>query len=459
MDTEVFAFLKASGMLPRGSRVLVAYSGGADSTALLHFLWANQETLGLTVLAAHVNHGLRAASEQEEQAVRAQCQAWGVPLFVFHARLAQRPRPGGMGEEEWARQERYRFLHRCAGEQGALIATAHTRSDNAETVLMNLARGAGLRGLAGIPPVRDGVIRPLLPVTRQQVEDYCRANALAYVTDESNLTDRYARNRVRHTALPALSTVNPAAVRNIGETAAEMRQLGDFLDGLAKTALEGAREGEGFRTAPFLAAHPALRGAMLRAVAAPAGPLDRRRQALCEKLLAAPGAVQLSGQWRLVSDGARLFLRPVSPPPAPGPVYPFSEGRFPFPGSLELEVRFLSYEEYINICGNEKNLLKNGADCAKIMGTVSLRTRAAGDRYTLPGRRVTKTMKKWMNECGVPAPLRDQLPLLCRGSQVLFCPAGGFCHGLAPGPGCRRVAYLRLHGAENWLEETKCTAM
>ena len=459
MDTEVFAFLKKTGMLPRGSRVLVAYSGGADSTALLHFLHTHSGRLGLWVSAAHINHGLREASGQEEQAVRAQCEAWGVPLFVFHARLGERGRPRGLGEEEWARQERYRLLRRCAEEQGALIATAHTRSDNAETVLLNLARGTGLRGLGGIPPVRDGVVRPLLTVTREQVEAYCAAHALGYVTDESNLTDRYARNRLRHSAVPALCSVNGAAVRNIGETAAEMRLLGEFMDGLAQKALREAQAAGGWEIAALQKAHPALRAAMLRHIAAPAGALDRRRQALCEELLKGPGAVQLSGQWRLCGDGAHLTLRPAAPPAPPAPSYPFGEGRFAFPGGLELEVRLLNYEEYINICGNEKNLLKNGADYDKIMGTVSLRTRAAGDRFTLPGRKVTKTIKKWMNECGVPAHLRDSLPLLCRGSQVLFCPAGGFCHGVAPGPGTRTVAYLRLLGAENWLEETKCTAM
>ena len=193
-------------MLAPGETVLLALSGGADSVALLCALRA----LGYPVRAFHLNHCLRGAeSDRDEAFCRALCERLGVPLTV--ERIDVRAQTAGEGIEAAARRIRYERL--AAAAQGAKIATAHTADDNLETMLFHLARGTGPKGLAGIPPVRDGVIRPLIGVERAQVEAYLAELGQDYVTDSTNLADSYTRNRIRHGVVPALRQINPEAGR------------------------------------------------------------------------------------------------------------------------------------------------------------------------------------------------------------------------------------------------------
>ena len=175
-----------------------AVSGGADSMALLRILLALQPEFGFVLSACHVNHGLRGESADRDEAfVRAECARLGVPLRVFHAaEMADEVGlPSEHAGEDWARRLRYACFARLCGEGIDVVATAHTANDQAETLLLRLARGTGLHGAAGIRPKRGCYLRPLLALTRQDTESFCRAAGQAWVTDETNATDAYARNR------------------------------------------------------------------------------------------------------------------------------------------------------------------------------------------------------------------------------------------------------------------------
>ena len=190
----------------------------ADSMALLRILLALQPEFGFVLSACHVNHGLRGESADRDEAfVRAECARLGVPLRVFHAaEMADEVGlPSEHAGEDWARRLRYACFARLCGEGIDDVATAHTANDQAETLLLRLARGTGLHGAAGIRPKRGCYLRPLLALTRQDTESFCRAAGQAWVTDETNATDAYARNRVRRAALPALQSTNGAAVENL----------------------------------------------------------------------------------------------------------------------------------------------------------------------------------------------------------------------------------------------------
>ena len=184
MDTE---------LLPREGLILCAVSGGADSMYLL----ARLMELGYTVAAAHYNHGLRGGeADRDETFVRGFCAARGVVFVSEKGGAAAFAAEQGMSVETAARTLRYDFLERTADALGAaVIATAHTADDNAETLLLHLARGTGLKGLGGIPPVRGRVVRPMLHVTRAEIEEYLRAHGIDYVTDSTNASDEYARCR------------------------------------------------------------------------------------------------------------------------------------------------------------------------------------------------------------------------------------------------------------------------
>ena len=190
-------------MLSPGEPVLAALSGGADSVALLRALLA----LGYSVRAFHLNHCLRGAeSDRDETFCRALCERLGVPLTV--ERIDVRAQTAGEGIEAAARRIRYERL--VAAAQGAKIATAHTADDNLETMLFHLARGTGPKGLAGIPPVRGDIIRPLIGAERAQVEAYLAELGQDFVTDSTNLSGDYTRNRIRHEVVPVLRQLNPS---------------------------------------------------------------------------------------------------------------------------------------------------------------------------------------------------------------------------------------------------------
>ena len=210
------ALIETYGMIPPGSTVLCACSGGADSVYLLHRLYLLRERMGFRLAAAHYNHQLRGEESRRDEAfVRRFVAQWcgpaqvdghelpGVPLYVGRGDVAAQAGELGRGLEETAREMRYAFLRETAAELGgALIATAHTADDNGETILLHLLRGSGLRGLTGIRPVGEGLIRPMLTTTRAQVEEYLCLYGLPHVEDSSNRDESFSRNRLRWQVVP-----------------------------------------------------------------------------------------------------------------------------------------------------------------------------------------------------------------------------------------------------------------
>ena len=206
MDSKMKEAIAKYNMLQYGDTVIAGVSGGADSMCLLHFLCVLRQEYGLNVIAAHVNHHLRAEeSDRDESFVRTWCSTHGVPLSVFQADIYGMAKERGESIELCARQVRYMFFDSLAKQHDGKIATAHTLSDSIETMLFHLARGTGIKGMCGIPPVRGNIIRPLILLTGKQTRDYCKTHGVAYVVDSSNQEDTYTRNRLRHYVVPVLA--------------------------------------------------------------------------------------------------------------------------------------------------------------------------------------------------------------------------------------------------------------
>ncbi|MCB8932738.1 MAG: tRNA lysidine(34) synthetase TilS [Fimbriimonadaceae bacterium] len=229
------AHLESSQLIAPEDLVLVGYSGGPDSTCLLDLLVA----LGVPVVAAHLHHGQREEAKREMERCQAFCAELGVPFYPGRADVPAIAKRQGIGLEEAGRNARYEFFRQVQGlAHTTLVATAHTRDDLLETVLLNLSRGTGLRGLAGIPEARDGIVRPLLKFTRAETRAYCEAKGLWTHDDPSNEDLAFARARVRHRVLPELRLCHPGcdeAIERMARLAAEEDAL---LDSMAAAALE-----------------------------------------------------------------------------------------------------------------------------------------------------------------------------------------------------------------------------
>lgn len=292
LAAQAAAFADKYNMLPQGSTVLCALSGGADSMALLSVLEALAKPRSLTLHAAHFNHQLRGEeSQRDEDFVVQWCQKRGIPLVVGRGDVAQEAQEQGKGVEETARAMRYGFLTATAQELGAdKIATAHNADDNAETLLLHLARGTGLDGLTGIPPVRGILIRPLLATPRIDIAVYLAQEEIPHVEDSSNQDTVYARNRLRQEVMPVLRDLNPAFVSTLAANLVHLREDRDLLHAMAEKATKTAVVSEG-------------------------------RVSLSARTLAAlphPVAVRAVKQLLAKVDRLPNFLRPFGTDPVPG---------------------------------------------------------------------------------------------------------------------------------------------
>ena len=216
---RVERFCRREGFpLRPGCRVLCAVSGGIDSMALLHLLWMWSRRDGFLLTAATFDHRLRPRSVEDVQFVVRWCEKHQIPCEIGGGDVAAYAGARGLTVEEAARSLRYRFLEDAADRAGAdYIATAHNADDNGETLLLHLLRGSGLNGLGGIPPRRGRIIRPLLEITRAEIEDYAGENDLPHREDETNRDTAYTRNYLRHRVMPLLREKNPNLVRTLSQ--------------------------------------------------------------------------------------------------------------------------------------------------------------------------------------------------------------------------------------------------
>ena len=468
MDTAILArvedFCTREGLLQPGApqHLAAAVSGGADSMALLLLLRQLQPRFGYTLSACHVNHGLRGQSADRDEAfVRAECARLGVPLRVFHA--AELALPPAHAGEDWARRLRYTAFVQLQGQGIDAIATAHTANDQAETLLLRLARGTGLHGAGGIRPRRGCYLRPLLCLSRAETEAVCRAAGQPWVTDETNDTDAYARNRLRHSALPALESTNAAAVQNLARFCEKAARADAYLAAGAAKLLAAARlpgAEPAWRLPPARAADPLLLETALHSLVAPVRDAEEKYvQLLCALVRRGSGAVQLTGRVRFCAgkgffwqeEVTELPQRQTTPQPESWPFVPEKQAEYSFAGGWKVTAELFTadFEEKIQVV--HKKDLKNQADYARITTLYAglvLRTRQPGDVYRPAGRSVHNRLRKWMNEAGIPAQMRDQLPLLAAGSEVLWVCGAGFAEGLAPDEGTAQVLQMEMEHRE-----------
>lgn len=389
MSSRAAESARASGLVRAGEPLLVMLSGGGDSVCLLDVA----VRLGAEVTALHVDHGLRPDSGADADFCRELCARLAVPLVVERVELPAARGPGNLQAQ--AREARYGLAERHASGD---YATAHTASDQAETVLYRLAVSPGRRALLGMAPRRGRLVRPLLAITREEAREHCREHGLEWREDPSNSSLLFARARVRERILPELRELNPAAERNIAETAAQLREEAEVLESLVPA---GPLSIGALRDLPAPIARLALRAA------AGDAPISRRD---AERILALPldgsAEVELPGGLRAIAEYGSLRFADGADPAAPEPV------ALPVPGSVE----FGRWRVDSALGGSGDALLDPRVTEAGLV----VRPWRPGDRLRPAGLGGTKTLQDLFTDRKVPRAERATVPVVEAGGRIAW---------------------------------------
>ena len=420
-------------MFERGHTLLVAVSGGPDSMALLHALYQLRESFAIRLIIAHLNHQMRRGAIQDVRFVKATAHGLGIPCIAQSLDVPAYGRRHKLSPEDAARRLRYAFLQTTAKAVAAHhIALGHTADDQAETVLFRLLRGSGLRGLCGIPPVRQPIIRPLIQVQRRDIMPYLRTHRIPFRDDPSNRQRRYARNRIRLALLPQLrKSYNPRVVQTLCATA-------QLLAADESALQEAAREQFCLARMPAPPDQVHLRTAMITPLSLA---LQRRvlRQALAEavgslqgftrthlahmmallrteagtKGLALPGGTVVERRY----DVLTIYRR--TPPAAVRIAQPIA-----VPGLCEVEALRVTIKSDIAQGGAAVSSFPTGdiawLDAEKVGRDLHLRTRSPGDRFQPLGSPHTKKLKAFLIDAKVPRTERDRLPLITTHAGIAW---------------------------------------
>ena len=425
LEQKALCALRQYSLFSQGDRIAVGVSGGADSVALLRFLAALRPQFGWDLVVCHIHHGLRGAeADRDECFVRALAEQLGLPCAVSRIDAAALALRDHISVEEAGRTARYAFFAQTAGE-GGRIATAHTLDDSIETVLMNLVRGTGLRGLCGIPRIRGNIVRPLLDCTRAEVEDYLGALGQPYCTDSTNLTDDYTRNRIRHDILPRLCALNPnfpgAMARMLPRLAAQ-QALTDCLAAQSAQQLHAACGGmsrQGLSALP----EPVCDRLLLRLLEQNRLPVSAAAVERMTETLRTGGKLDLAARsWFFVAQGdlaAVIYAPPGGIPPVPVPL-PREETPVILPFSPQKSLKLTLCNKIVANTSEKFNisLLKYAIDCDRIKGYSFMRTRRPGDTFII-GKKQLSLGEAWA-AAGIPALLRPALMVLADEQGVLW---------------------------------------
>ena len=420
--------IRAYDMLPEEGIVLCAVSGGADSMCLLDWLSALSGKYGYTVAAAHFNHGLRAgAADRDEEFVRAYCAQRGIAFYAGRGDTAAAAAKHGWSVEEAGRNLRYAFLEKTAAQIHAVrVATAHNRGDNAETVLMNLIRGTGLTGLAGIAPVRGIFIRPLLETSREEIERYLQEHHIPHVEDESNGELVYTRNRIRREILPALRELNPRVEEALSQTAGLLRQEDDYLRRVAERTCAQVRCSGGCAALrrDVLADLPAaLQGRVVRRMLELLG--ASKKDISARHIRAVLELVRRGGPTAQLSLPRGIVARNVCGEfqltrPAPG-----DWRRTPLPPVGEVRIGPWRILCRVTAGGAEAKENRLVLDNRAIDAPVAADRWRQDSRMTLPGRQGSRSLKRLFVDAGISVRAREETPVIYVGSQAAAAPGIG----------------------------------
>lgn len=471
MIDEVASYIEKYHMIEPGDHVIAGVSGGADSVCLFLILERLRYQMGFSMSAVHVEHGLRGAQSRKDQdfAVKL-AEEFKITISCYAYKVDEIAKHEGLSVEEAARKVRYasftaetkKYRQKLHNGQGNIkVAVAHHGNDNAETLLFHMCRGSGIDGLAGIRPVRDNIIRPLLCVSRDEIEDYLHQEQQSYCTDATNGDVNYARNRIRVEVIPALTKVNSRTVSHLNQIAKDMRELSDYIKSQALSALDKhmvrQKNGNLFCTAEVFSVYPKVVGGIiaLELIAAASGSrrdISRDHAEKIMELSAGQVGRSISLPDGLTAEktygGILIYRRKVKTVPGEETVY----GEIPAKilvigdrGSVRcpygnVDYRIINYKKDEEI---PKNQCTKWFDYDKITDMLFIRTRKPGDYFVYDDAGRRQKLKDYFINEKVPKAVRDQVVLLAEDRHILWA------------AGCRISEYYKITEATGRILEVQ----
>lgn len=426
MINKVLNTITQFNMLENGDNIVVGVSGGADSVCLLDILNELKEKYSLSITVVHINHNIRGQeADSDEDYVLSLANSYNLPVKVFSYPVEEMAKTEGIGTEEMGRRLRYNAFYEIAGENGK-IAVAHNINDNCETMIMNFLRGTGLKGLCGISPVRDRIIRPLIAVSKNEIISYCKEKGLRYCLDSTNESDIYTRNKLRLNIIPLLEkSFNKNLNSTMFRTSNILRSEEEFIEKQAQHAFKVCYEGNHRININKLKGYDrVIQRRVIRAgfrdflVDLHDISYDHVESVLSLMEGESGRVTELPAGLRAMREHNMLYF------------YVASNTAQEFRYIIEPENKIYIKELGLNILltkfkKNDENLkimYTNVFDCGKIKKDMSLvlRSRQQGDRIYLNGVGGTKSLKKLFIDLKIPRSQRQSVPVLATQNEVLW---------------------------------------
>ncbi|MCL2513691.1 MAG: tRNA lysidine(34) synthetase TilS [Oscillospiraceae bacterium] len=450
IENKIIDTIKRYDMLYPGAHVAAAFSGGADSTALVNFLYENAENLNIRLSAIHVNHMIRGEeADRDEVFARSFCEKRNIPLEVYKKNIPEMAKAASAGLEECARNARYNIFKEFFS--GALVATAHNQNDSAETFFLNLFRGSGLKGLTGIPPVRGNIIRPLIFCERKEILEYCREKKLDFVNDSTNFDNSYRRNAIRNIIMPEIEKINGSFYSSLYRCQEALKADEEYLNAEAHIISDKLFINDKYNINILLNMHISIRRRIISIIGGnlTGAVLEFKHIEKIDEIMESGGSVTVSGGHIICSDGKFLFLKgsPLEKPKISHIIEDFSN-------SIEIgskKVDFTVKNEEIgnNLRNISKEAFSNTIDCDKLYGRVILRNRLPGDKFARYGHKCTKPLKKLFSEKKIPPEEREGLLMLADCNGVFWVEGFGIDERVKIDNNTKKFVFLEVRNYGN----------
>lgn len=465
MINKVRSFVTKHNMLTLGDRIVVGVSGGADSICLFYMLLELSEEYKLTLFVVHVNHGIRKQeASHDEMFVEELCKNYSVPFTLVTRDVPAIAKAEGLGEEEAGRNARYEAFYNCYKENNCTkIAVAHNKNDNAETFLFNLFRGSGITGLTGIPPTRDAIIRPLLCLEREEIEEYLEQDQIPYVIDYTNLTDDYSRNKIRNNILTyAKKEINNKAIEHITSSVIMLNEIDDFIKkSVNKTYNEIVKEEKNnkeirIELEEFNKLDIVIQKELIRKVIKKLSGRLKDIDSSHIQVVIGLTKKQVGKENHLPYDIIvikgynNLIFREVEKNNRQHSNYSLKPINLSIPCNMYIPE--INYTIDIRVIDNEKGITfpsktyTKWFDYDKISNSLLLRSRQEGDIIQINNKGGTKKLKDLFIDEKIPKEKRNRIPLIADGSHIVWVIGGRISEAYKISDNTKTIMEINIHG-------------